>query len=475
MPNLAWLIVGSLLAATCLPDSIESQQRRTVVSIVGEQFHINGAPTYAGRRWSTSYGGEYPIEGLLMNARLVQGIFDDPNPATRGQWAYPDTRVWDPDRNTQEFVDAMAAWLEHGLIGFTINLQGGCPYGYCREQPWDNSAFRPDGSLRPEFMDRLERVLDRADELGMVPILGYFYFGQDERLVDEAAVVRAVDNATEWVLTKGYRNVIVEINNECNVRYDHPILRCDRVHELIERVKRTEREGRRLYVSTSLGGGAVPPANIVGASDYVLLHGNGVREPERMVEMIQQVRAMDAYRPMPIVNNEDDRPWRDDHQGWGESGNNFVASVTNYAGWGYFDFRFAEEHGEYNLGFQSIPVNWQITSERKRNFFDLLARITGSPGAPQVELDFSREVGRLTVNVEPAGAGRPIHAVELLLDNRIVATADAAPFVFQVDPPAGDHWVRARARYRSGGREVIVESPHHHNPWWPYGGPERIE
>jgi hypothetical protein len=29
--------------------------------------------------------------------------------------------------------------------------------------------------------------------------------------------------------------VIVEINNECNVRYDHAILQPSRVHELIER------------------------------------------------------------------------------------------------------------------------------------------------------------------------------------------------------------------------------------------------
>ena len=33
------------------------------------------------------------------------------------------------------------------------------------------------------------RIVDRADELGMVVILGYFYFGQDQRLTNEAAVV----------------------------------------------------------------------------------------------------------------------------------------------------------------------------------------------------------------------------------------------------------------------------------------------
>ncbi len=365
-----------------------AQDRNTVVSIVDEQFHVNGAPTYEGRTWTTADGREYPLEGLLMNARLVQGVFDDLNPETRGQWAYPDTRRWDPDRNTAEFVQAMASWREHGLLSFTINLQGGCPYGYCRNQPWENSAFAPDGSLRESFMQRLGKVLDRADELGMVPILGYFYFGQDDRLEDEAAVVRAVENATEWVLEQGYRNVIVEINNECNIAYDHAILGCNRVHELIERVGNIERDGQSLLVSTSLGGGSVPPANIVAASDYVLLHGNGVRDPERVVEMIRDVRAMDAFSPMPVVFNEDDQPWRVEEQGWGEDGNNFVAAVKNYTSWGYFDFRREEEDEDFNLGYQSVPVNWHLSSTRKRDFFDLLADVTGSPGTPRIHLEW---------------------------------------------------------------------------------------
>ena len=45
--------------------------RRTTVTIRGEQFLLNGKPTYAGR----SYRG-MKIEGLLMNVRAVQGIFD---------------------------------------------------------------------------------------------------------------------------------------------------------------------------------------------------------------------------------------------------------------------------------------------------------------------------------------------------------------------------------------------------------------
>ena len=233
--------------------SANAAERRTAVSIVGDEFHINGRPTYAGRLWNG-----HSIQGLLMNSRMVQGIFDDLNTNTVAQWAYPDTGKWDAERNTREFIAAMPEWRAHGLLAFTIDLQGGSPQGYSSQQPWHNSAIDADGSLRADYLSRLERILDRADELGMVVILGYFYFGQDERLRDEAAVIRATDEATKWIFDHGYRNVLVEINNECNVRYDHAILKPERVHELIERVKKTDRDGRRLLVSTSYGGGTIP-------------------------------------------------------------------------------------------------------------------------------------------------------------------------------------------------------------------------
>src|SRR6266508_959972 len=158
------------------PAAALSEAARTAVEIRGDRFIIDGRPTYASREYKGMR-----IEGLLLNSRMVQGIFDDFNPETRGRWAYPDTGKWDPERNTREFLAAMPEWRNHGLLAFTINLQGGSPEGYSKEQPWHNSAIEADGSLRADYLDRLQRILDQADELGMAVILGCFYFGQDER------------------------------------------------------------------------------------------------------------------------------------------------------------------------------------------------------------------------------------------------------------------------------------------------------
>ena len=95
------------------------------MSIDQDRFIINGRPTYEGRHFR-----DMRVEGLLMNSRMANGIFDDLNPTTRHFWNYPDTGNWDPQRNTREFVAAMANWRQHGLLSFTINLQGGNPRGY---------------------------------------------------------------------------------------------------------------------------------------------------------------------------------------------------------------------------------------------------------------------------------------------------------------------------------------------------------
>ena len=346
----------ALLAAPALP----AGRRRTTVSIDGDRFMINGKPTYAGRHYKGMR-----IEGLLMNSRMVQGIFDDLNLGTRSRWAYPDTKRWDPDRNTREFVAAMPEWRSFGLLAFTINLQGGSPEGYSKTQPWNNSAFGSDGSMRPDYMSRLERILDRADELGMVAIVGLFYAGQDQRLENDDAVKAGVRNAIEWLGRKDYRNILIEVANECDNRgYDRDILKAPRIHELIELVKSIRLGGRRYLAGASFNGNRIPTANVVQASDFLLLHGNGVTDANRIAEMVEQTRKAEGYRTSPILFNEDD------HFDFDKPANNMMKALGSYASWGYFD--------PYADGYQTVPVNWGINTDRKRAFFSFVKEVTGS-------------------------------------------------------------------------------------------------
>jgi len=350
----------TFLALSCTGScaaTLSAATPRTEVAIRGEDFLLNGKPTYSGRIWKG-----LKIEGLLMNVRAVQGIFDDANPATRSRWAYPDTHQWDPERNTREFVAALPEWRKNGLLSFTLNLQGGSPEGYSTAQPWDNTAFDSQGNLKPGYMTRLAAILDRANELGMAPILGCFYFGQDQRVRDEPSVRRGVVNAAQWLLARDHRNVLLEIANECDVnQYDHDILKPPRIHELIELAKAQSHDGRRLLVGTSFSGGAVPTTNVIRASDFLLLHGNGADDPRRITRMIAQTRQSAGFSPMPVVINEDD------HYRFGESSSHMQAALAAHVSWGYFD----------PDDYQRPPVTWTIDTPRKQAFFAKLKEITG--------------------------------------------------------------------------------------------------
>ena len=71
--------------------------------------------------------------------------------------------------------------------------------GYCNKD-WYNSAYEKDGSLRYAYFDRLTRILDKADALGMVPILGLFLFGQDQHLEDDTAVKQTATSVILWLM-----------------------------------------------------------------------------------------------------------------------------------------------------------------------------------------------------------------------------------------------------------------------------------
>ncbi|WP_179378057.1 hypothetical protein [Jannaschia marina] len=354
----------------------------TKVSIEGEAFLIDGTPTHAGQSWKG-----HRVEGLLFNNRAVQALFDDENPETAQQWAYPDTGTWDPERNLAEFCAALPEWKAYGCDAVTINLQGGMPITRTETvQPWLNTAFAPDGSLKPAYTDRLHRLLAAADAAGVVVIVGYYYFGQDKYLTDEAAVKAGVIAATDWLLDSGFENLLIEINNECDIpHYRHAILGPDRVQELIALAKSRMTADRAIPTATSFAGGAyhmgfwddghrdmsdlgalergIPTDTVLEVSDFALVHTNEMNMANTR-EVVHRTRDRAAFRaaPMPLVINEDS-----------VCVTNLFAAAEVYAPWGYYD----QGENNYSDGYQSVPVNWSINTPNKRAFFDAVAEVTG--------------------------------------------------------------------------------------------------
>lgn len=115
----------------------------------------------------------------------------------------------------------------------------------------------------------------------------------------------------------------------------------------------------------------------MATADFLLPHGNRIHGPDGATQpsphgirlQVANWRASPAYRGQPIVYNEDD------HWDFDKPDNHFVAAVESGASWGFFDYRMSRER--FEDGFQSLPVDWTISSKRKRAFFGLLKEITG--------------------------------------------------------------------------------------------------
>jgi hypothetical protein len=262
------------------PASVETPRAgfvaRTVVTVDGRRFKINGAVTYRGKS----------AEGLLMNVRMANAVFEDINRPS-----------FDPVANTNEFVGRMPAYVALGTRAFTVSLQGGFP-GY---EGARNTAFLKNGDLKSTYLARVAKVIERADALGAVIILSLFYQRQDQYLQDEQAVRAGVVKAVDWIRAKGYRNVILEVVNEYGHRgFDHAILRSDAA--AADLVRLAKQRHPALLVSASDTRNGRTSSRVAGASDLILVHFNSVTV-SAIPDSIRVIRA--AYPNKPIVCNED--------------------------------------------------------------------------------------------------------------------------------------------------------------------------
>eukprot|EP00041_Stephanoeca_diplocostata_P021255 m.490589 g.490589 ORF g.490589 m.490589 type:complete len:372 (-) comp21780_c0_seq1:2372-3487(-) len=330
-------LFAAIACCRCLSGSAE-----TSVAIVGERWHINGGITNPNS----------PAAGLLPNARMIQGVFDDTNESTRSNWAYPDTHVWDPERNTDEFVGNMSSWRNAGLLSFTVGLQGGSPHCY-GNFGWHVSAFDSKGNLDSNWADRLQRIIRRADELGMVVIVQYFYGYQFGRVFgnnDPTVVNNAIRAATTFLINLNANNVIIDVYNEHCTASEAALVSL--VHNI------SEAAGHRLMTSTSCGGGRLPSPEVVTAADFILIHGNG-QTPEKITELIGSVRAMPEFQrhPKPIVFNEDD------HGNFTAPASNLNSAVASNASWGFLCCCDGTVQGDYRTGYQCPPVDWRFEGQ----------------------------------------------------------------------------------------------------------------
>jgi hypothetical protein len=318
---------------------------KTILGIEGSDFTINGKLTYA------NIAGTNPqAHGLLMNARFIQGIFDDKaEPSRFSRYGY----VWDPDENTNRLIAALPEWKKYGLLGFTVGLQGGMPVLTINNTTIDNNPYSEDGkTIDAAYLSRLERLLCAADNLGMVVIVSMLYQGQSNRMADGRCIRNAVTACSHFLKDTSYSNIIIEVANEYNVGNfrNHPLVYYP--EGIVSLIDLARKESGGLPTGSS-GGGLHYSPEVCAASDVILIHGNGATE-QTYYDMIRDIKSLQMGRP--IVCNEDSPRFTQ-----------LKVAMRTHTSWGYYN-----THTK-----QDPPANWSISPGEDQFFAWRMAHAIG--------------------------------------------------------------------------------------------------
>ena len=332
-------------------------------------FYVRDGP---GENWQKTYSGpayRHEAQGKLMNIRLANALFLD-------EWMHE--RPFDPEFNTDAVIQALDFYKNHGVLMINVSLQGAqagydkSVNGIDRENAYRLgpgrgayvSAFRPDGSLKPNWLARLERLLRAADQRGMFVNLMYFYHGQDEQFRSTDAIHNAARNITAWLIAHDFRNVIVDVANE----YDLPGPQWDfkgyipqNIIPLIDDVRECFRSaGYVLPIGVSSDGRMRYPQSLQGQVDVLLIHGDG-RDPQEKARRVAELK--DSERPVLMTEDDNGRATTAEHL----AGDLASCDIFFYraAGWGYLPWIQAQRFPFRYLPGPAAEVHDDMTEKER--------------------------------------------------------------------------------------------------------------
>jgi hypothetical protein len=379
----------TFFAAGCM--NINESSFQTSVSIIGDKWYFNDQIINPGS----------PAEGLLMNVRMVNTVYED-----RGPELAKRTDDFDPESNTESFIEKIPEYVSSGVNAFTISLQGGMP-GY---EGAINTAFNADGSLRSDYMQRAERVIRASDKNNAGIILSLFYQRQhshDYALTGKESIKNALENTVNWITEKGFTNVVLEVSNE----YRHGGFRNWSDGEWliseegqVELIRLAKQLNPELLVSTSGMGNGTYHEDLARAADFLLIHFN-TTSLDLYESRINDVKKYGK----PIVCNEDDK--------LGTEGAAAQAiAVKNGSSWGYMGM----------LRNQYFPFQFQGI-EDDPEVYEMYRQVS-TPGF-QIDLE-SLEFNSITINYPHDGEiFRPGQSIEINLSHLYTEESEASTIV----------------------------------------------
>jgi hypothetical protein len=115
------------------------------------------------------------------------------------------------DASTKQLIDNLDVFKLYGINTVSVYFMGS-RFG-------DVKGYLPDSSLDPVYAARMSKIIEAADNKGMIVLVGCLYWSNSKASEDllhwsEADAVRAIENTIMWLTDNNYQNIFVDPDNE---------------------------------------------------------------------------------------------------------------------------------------------------------------------------------------------------------------------------------------------------------------------
>ncbi len=339
-----------------------------------DRFYVRNS---RGAKWAqTNEGASYrkKLRGSLAMLRVAQGLFDD-------EWLTE--RKFDAEANTGRLIAQLDVYKRHGIGGVVVGLQGADPgyapevNGVARGRSADLgrgsgaliSAYEADGSLKPAWAARLERLIAETNRRGMVLGIILFQQYQDEALRSPEAVVAAARNAARFLVARDARNVIVDLADAWDAQgdsWDHRRFIPRNIDNLIRVVRQEFQDAEfSLPIGASTSAAMSYPISLARVCDVVLLQGDG-RSPADKLARSRQLKEYDRA----VLMIGDDNGGGADAAALSRDSAAAAAFLTHAAGWSFSPKRLTDRFPfVYAPAAAAAPAEGGGAASRRRAYF----------------------------------------------------------------------------------------------------------
>ncbi len=375
-------------------------------------------------------------EGMVMNARMVQATVDHTDQVA----------TWDADQNTADFIAALPDYRLHGLNAITINCQGGL-YRRSAGETYDAGAFNSDGSIKTAHSARIVDAVNAMLTEGIIPVIGIFYFRQDQVLTDITAVNNAVANV-ETMLAEYKPFVILEVINEAS----HSLVDFTELNENNVNTYVDDLVTNGWFATFSMTPGSIPSLSQQSNGQIVFLHGNN----RTAAQIGSMASSAISTHSKPVMFNEDGPSDSSSSYTTTEYIDHLQAAIAEGVGWGYYDQSgFQEACDDSDSGTwecstsdtDATGIDWGIDHTAiSVAVFDQFAIETNSPGSGTAVILLSTGDGTVSGVVSELDIASNLHqsidddpdsAIDTdWINNATNLTSDASAFFDVTDLPS---------------------------------------